>query len=95
LLERHPECQEWERQFAAWTAAHKSEEPTGGTRLGPLHYFRDCKTLRTRGPRRKDARIIALTPEVARDLDLHVRKECTARMAPFEQQFTKTKEAVA
>lgn len=87
LLDQHPECQEYERELAAWQQAHFCEEPTGGTRLGPLHYFRDCHTLNHRGPRRKDARIIELDSGVAEDLGLPVCKECHEKMAPLEQQF--------
>lgn len=86
-LAEHPECQEWQRRYDAWYAAHHGEEPTGGTRLGPLHYFADCQTLLKRGPRRKDARIVSLESATAAALGLPVCKECAAKMAPFEEQL--------
>src|SRR6266436_8140847 len=72
LLAQHPECQRWE----AWQRAHRREEPTGGTRLGPLHYFSDCQTLLKRGPRREDARVVPLESGVAEALGLPLCKEC-------------------
>jgi hypothetical protein len=86
-LAQHPDCQEWQKAFEAWQEAHYHSIQQGGTRLGPLHYFRDCRTLATRGPRRKDARIVALDPGTAEDFGLPTCKECTARMAPLEAQF--------
>ena len=85
--DQHPECQEYERELAEWQAAHQYEEPTGGTRLGPLHYFGDCRTLLHRGPRRADARIVELDANVAEQLGLPVCKECAAKMAPFEAEI--------
>ncbi len=87
LLAEHPECQEWQRAEEAWVAAHVTEERTGGTRLGPLHYFADCPTLGKRGHRRADARIIAINSDMAQALDLDVCKHCQAQMAPFETQM--------
>lgn len=81
-----PEYRAWGSQYKAWEQAHLGERATGGTRLGPLHYFSDCRTLTMRGPRRKDARIIALDSGVAEDLGLPLCKECAAKMAPFEAQ---------
>lgn len=75
------------RAWEDWRTAHETEEPTGGTRLSPLHYFSDCQTLLKRGPRRKDARIVEMAPDVAQSLGLPLCKECKARMAPFERQF--------
>ncbi len=86
MLEQHPECQEWEKRQAAWVAAHYTEEHTGGTRLGPLHYFSDCRTLLKRGPRRADARIVPMDMEMVRALDLPICKECISKMLPFESQ---------
>jgi hypothetical protein len=92
-LAEHPECQEWQRQYDAWYEAHYHEEPTGGTRLGPLHYFSDCRTLTHRGPRRADARIVSLDFETATALGLPLCKECKAKMAPFEQEFATVPQA--
>lgn len=88
-LAQHPDCQQWQRDYDAWYKAHHHEEHTGGTRLGPLHHFGDCKTLLHRGPRRKDARIIEIDHGTAQDLGLPTCKECAARMRPFEKQFEK------
>src|SRR5258706_1602106 len=41
LLAEHPDCQAWQRKYEDWVTAHRTEEHTGGTRLGPLHYFSD------------------------------------------------------
>ena len=87
LLAQHPECQEYRRACDAWHAAHHHEESTGGTRLGPLHYFGDCNTLLKRGPRRSDARIVTLDAATAETLGLPVCKECRKKMAPFEEQM--------
>ena len=94
-MQPDPECLEWRRQYDAWLAIHLSERPTGGTRLGPLHYFGDCNTLLKRGPRRDDARIVEIDPETARKLGLPVCKACAAKMAPFEKQFDAALEAIA
>jgi hypothetical protein len=80
-LEEHPECQEYQRAMAKWNADHFSERPTGGTRVGPLHYFRDCRTLTTRGnARRKDSRIVEFDDEAVEALQLPICKECVAKM---------------
>ncbi len=86
-LEEHPECQQWQRDYAAWVAAHFTDEPTGGTRLGPLHYFSDCRTLLKRGPRRADARIVPMDSVTAEALGLPTCKECQRKMAPLEAQM--------
>lgn len=88
LLSQHPECQEWLRKYQAWEKVHYFTEHTGGTRLGPLHYFSDCHTLLKRGPRRAEtSRIVPLDAEAVRVLDLPVCKECKSKMAPFEAQL--------
>jgi hypothetical protein len=87
LLEEHPDCQEWQRKMAEWTAAHTEAVHTGGTRLGPLHHFQDCKILLRRAPRREDARVIPIDSQTAALLNLPLCKECKKRMAPFEEQF--------
>ena len=85
LLAQHPECQQYQRDFEAWHAAHFYEASTGGTRVGPLHYFSDCTTLLKRGPRRADARIVPVTSEMAAAFAFPICKECAAKMAPLEQ----------
>jgi hypothetical protein len=72
----------------AWIERHTLAVPTGGTRLGPRHYFSDCLTLTKRGPRRSDARIVAMNAEALEALDLPLRKQCAARMAPIEALMT-------
>jgi len=91
-LEKHPECQDWQRRYNGWYEAHHHEEATA-TRLGPLHYFRECKTLTHRGPRRADAEIVALDAETAKMFRLTMCKECAAKMAPFEKQFPNVERA--
>lgn len=71
--------------LAQYHREHYHEEPTGGTRLGPLHYFHDCHTLLKRGgARRKDARIIGVTIEMISLLQLPVCKQCYAKIAEME-----------
>jgi len=79
--------EEFKRRSDQHFEAHFTEECTGGTRLGPLHYFSDCSTLLKRGPRRADARIVSLNAETARALGLPLCKQCKAKMAPFEEQL--------
>lgn len=87
-LALHPECQAYDKATAEWNRKHPQEWfHTGGTRLGPLHYFKDCITLLKRGPRSPEARVVALDPGIAQDFGLPLCKECQAKMAPFESQL--------
>ena len=90
VLEPDPECLEYERLMDQWSRDHIFEEATGGTRMGPLHYFSDCHTLLHRGPRRKDSRIVALDLGTIQDLGLPTCKECAAKMAPLEREMQET-----
>jgi hypothetical protein len=87
-----PEYRGWQARYEEWDAAHTKREPTGGTRLGPSHYFRDCDTLLHRGPRGPEARIVALDFETAQALRLPICKECKAKMASFERQIASESE---
>jgi hypothetical protein len=71
--------------YQRWYTEHHEEIPTGGTRLGPLHYFSDCRTLLYRGPRRKDARIVGLPLETIALLSLPVCKECASKLSEMER----------
>lgn len=86
LLAQHPECQEWQRDYDAWETTHYYQEPNGGTRLGPLHYFSDCKRLAPRN-RREDAKVIELDSAMVQALDLPPCKECRAKLAGYEEQM--------
>ncbi len=88
ILAEDSEQAAYARRYEVWDAAHTVEEPTGGTRVGPLHYFGDCTTLLKRGPRRTDSRIVEFTAEIAEILGLPICKECTRKMAPFEAQVS-------
>lgn len=70
-----------------WQKSHQTEEPTGGTRIGPLHYFSECGILLRPGPRRKDARVVSIDAGMANLLGLPICKECIRKMAPFEEQM--------
>jgi hypothetical protein len=86
-LEAHPECREYVAALARWEVAHHLEFDTSGRRVGPLHYFQDCKLLSRKSSRRGDAKVISFDADTASCLGLAVCKECVARMAPFEKQI--------
>jgi len=93
---RHPECSQYEIEVREWERAHPDiVVPAGGTRLGPLHYFQDCHTLLHRGPRRSDARIVAVEADVSADFGLPVCKECQSKMAPLERLYRSTEQMEA
>ncbi len=82
LMEQHPD---YFKAYDQWVSEHRKEHHTGGTRLGPFHYFSDCNTLLHKGPRRADARIVALDHDVAKALNLPTCKACATRMAELEK----------
>ena len=82
-----PTCVPSRSTILADRHAHEIEIPTGGTRLGPLHYFQDCSSLTgKRGGNygRPDARVIGLPIEFLELLALPVCKTCEKRLAAME-----------
>jgi hypothetical protein len=93
-LAEHPECQQYERDYDVWYATHYYNFKQGGTRVGPMHYFRDCRSLRQGDKtKREDARVLELTPELAEALQLQICPQCRERMFPFEAQMAEESSA--